>query len=109
MIGLMGLSRRSLHDKLIEQVSANIYVSRVYFSFKFSCPQALLLIIPVPSLAICLNPLVLQKSQSLGHGLAQQSLLCGHLLTAVDGEMKKCLHAMTLFCVFCHEYFDLVL
>lgn len=70
VIGLTGLSHRSLYDKLIEQVSANICMTWVYFSFKFSCPQALLLIKAVPSLAICLNPLILRKSQSLGHGPA---------------------------------------
>ena len=72
----MSQSHRDIHDKFTEQVSINICMSCVYLSFKFSHLQTLLLVKPVPSLAVCLHRLVLPKSQSLGHGPSQQFLPC---------------------------------
>ena len=60
----MGQSHRDIHGKFVEQVSVNICMSCVYLSFKFSHPQTLLLMKPVPSLAVCLNPVILPKFQS---------------------------------------------
>lgn len=73
---LRSQSHRDLLDKFTEQASINICMSCVYSSFKFSRLQALPLVKPLPSLAVCLNPLVLPASQSPGHGPSQQFLLC---------------------------------
>ena len=72
----MSQSHRDTHAKFTEQVSINICMSCVYLSFKVSHLQTLGLVKTVPSLAVCLHPLVLPKSQSLGHGPSQQFLPC---------------------------------
>lgn len=95
-IGLTEQSYGDIHN-LIERVSGNICMSRVYLHFKFSHPQTILLIKPVPSWAICLNSLIQPKSRSLDHSFVQQPLPYCQSLIEIDGKMKKILHAMTFF------------
>ena len=92
---LMSQSHRDIRDNFTEQVSINICMSCVYLSFKFSHLQTLLLVKPVPSLAVCLHPLVLPKSQSLGHGPSQQ--FCPAVATPLDDGEMEFFHAMIFF------------